>query len=862
MEKYIYSFNEGDKDMRRIMGGKGANLAEMTKIGLPVPSGFTVTTAVCDIFYSNNEIIPDNIVDEIHIAVSELEAMSNKTLGSKENPLLLSVRSGAVASMPGMMDTVLNIGLNDEVVNHLASISSNPRYVYDSYRRFIAMYGDVAENIHRNLFEDELQKYKKEHNIATDQDLTVLDLINIIKIFKTVYAKHAGHEFTQDPHVHLIKVIANVFKSWYNPRAIEYRKINNIGDDIKTAVNVQEMVYGNMNEQSATGVIFSRDPSTGEDKLYGEFLFNAQGEDIVAGVRTPIPIEKLESFMPHLYEELYGYAKKLEKHFTEMQDIEFTIENGKLFVLQTRTGKRSGIASIVIGLDMLKEGLIDEQTLIKRVSANDLKMAMHAQFDPEDLKDAKELWTGLSASPGVASGKIFFTSEELAESDEKHKVLIRLETSADDIVGMKLSDAIVTGRGGMTSHAAVVARGMGKVSVTGCEQIIIDEKGKTITLPDGTTLKEHDEISVDGTNGIVYAGVLKQTETDLHEGFGELLKLVDKYQTKDIKANGETIDDIKVALEYGATGIGLCRTEHMLFEEERLSLFRQLTIDSSNESVIRRLEELHQADFEALFMLLDGKTITVRYLDPPFHEFMPKTTADVDELAKKLGMTSEDVNRKIGNLHEENPMMGNRGSRLLLTNQAILKMQTTAIARALKAVQAKGINPVVEVMIPLISTYNEAVILKQVVDTVLKQENVKLLVGIMIETPRSALIAHHLAPLFDFYSFGTNDLTQYTYGISRDDSNKFMPDYIESKAILTDPFITIDEVGVGTLVKTAVNNARAVKPNLLIGVCGEHAGDADSVEFFTTVAIDYLSASPYRIPIVKLVIAKASLNEE
>lgn len=857
MEKYVYAFNEGNKDMRQILGGKGANLAEMTKLGLPVPSGFTVTTKACDLYYQNNQSLTESIIDQINIALAELETMSGKKLGNINSPLLLSVRSGAANSMPGMMDTVLNVGLTDEVVAHLASISSNPRFVYDSYRRFISMYADVVKHVDKNIFEHALGEYKTTNNITEDQNLTVDDLQNIIKIFKELYVKHVGKPFSNDPKQHLLNVIISVFESWNNDRAIEYRNINNISNDVKTAVNVQEMVYGNFNEQSATGVVFSRNPSTGEDILYGEFLFNAQGEDIVAGVRTPIPIAKLETFMPELYQELYGYAKLLENHYLDMQDMEFTIENGKLYMLQTRNGKRSGLANIVIALDLVKEKLIDKETAINRISVDDINQASHASFDSDALKNAELLFSGLSTSPGVATGQIYFSSHDIEQSSSEHKILVRLETSADDIIGMKLADAIVTGRGGMTSHAAVVARGMGKVSVTGCEQIIINENNKTIILPNGTELKEGDFISVDGTNGVIYQGALPINSSGSHAVLEDLLTLINQFDTMPVMANAETVTDVEHAINNGASGIGLCRTEHMFFEETRLNLLKQLILVNNNtikQEVLTKLKQLHEEDFINLIKITKNLPLTIRYLDPPLHEFIKIAPEDMENVANELNITVKELANRITSLQEFNPMMGNRGARLLLVNQDITIMQTEAIAGAIK--KCADLNPNIEIMIPLITNYNEAITLKKIISNVFTKADLNIKIGIMIETPRAAIIAHHLAPHFDFFSFGTNDLTQLTYGISRDDSNKFMPYYLKNKIFNSDPFITIDEIGVGTLLKTTIINARSVNSKIKLGICGEHAGDPNSIKFLSSLNLNYLSASPYRILNVKLLLAQ------
>ena len=865
MEKYVYAFNEGDLNLRHLLGGKGANLAEMTKLGLPVPSGFTLTTKACDIYYENNHQLPDNILHQIDIALGELEAMSNKKLGDTKHPLLLSVRSGAVNSMPGMMDTVLNIGLNDEVVLALAEISSNPRFVYDSYRRFISMYADVVDQVDKSVFENILTEYKNELNLNSDQELTTENLQELIRKYKIAYEKELNKPFSNNSKDHLIAVILSVFRSWNNPRAITYRNLHHIDDKIKTAVNIQEMVMGNMNEQSATGVVFSRNPSTGEKELYGEFLLNAQGEDIVAGVRTPMPIAKLKTFMPEIYHELKTHAIQLETHFKDMQDMEFTIENGKLFMLQTRNGKRSGIASIKIALDLFAEKLITKKDIINRITIDDINQSLHAAFEVNDISEDKILWRGLAASPGAASGKIYFSSEAIANSKEEHKILVRSETSADDILGMKLADAIVTGRGGMTSHAAVVARGMGKVSVTGCESIIIDEEAKIISLPNGKTLTEGDDISVDGTNGIIYQGILSQSTTTVNDSYYQLIKLLNEFQNIDVVANAETENDLKIAINNGASGVGLCRTEHMFFEEKRLNLFKKLIINKDQiirQKILTDLETLHTSDFVNLFRLLDKLSITIRYLDPPFHEFLPREIEDINKLAEELNIQSHELIEQIEKLKEVNPMMGERGAHLLVNNPDILVMQTKAIAKAIKLVNQEGIKPQVKVMLPLVSIYEEAIALKKIITDTLNIENIKLPIGIMIETPRAAIIAHQVSPLFDFFSFGTNDLTQLTYGISRDDANRFLPTYLENNLMVNDPFINIDQVGVGTLIKTAINNGRKFNRELKVSVCGEHAGDPISFEFFKTLNIDALSCSAYRIPLIKLMVAKNYLSKE
>ena len=874
MMKYVYMFTEGNKDMREVLGGKGANLAEMTHIGLPVPRGFTVTTEACNKYYDDNEVLNDEIISQIKEKIDELESVTGKKLGDATNPLLVSVRSGARASMPGMMDTVLNLGMNDEVAEGFSKVTSNPRFVYDSYRRFIQMFADVVKGFPKSSFERLFDKIKEEKNIEYDTDLTAEDLKEVIEIYKGEYEKFAKTSFPQDPEEQLIEAVKAVFRSWNNDRAITYRRLNDIPSAWGTAVNVQEMVYGNKGETSGTGVAFTRNPATGENKLYGEYLMNAQGEDVVAGIRTPKSIETLKEVMPECYEEFNKICKILEDHYRDMQDMEFTIEDGKLFMLQTRNGKRTAKAALKIAVDLVNEGMITKEEALLKIEPKQLDQLLHPNFDDESLKAAKVIATGLAASPGAATGKLCFTAEDVIKmhnAGEKDLILARLETSPEDIEGMNLAHGILTVRGGMTSHAAVVARGMGTCCVSGCGSIIVDEETKTLTAPDGTVYKEGDYISLDGSTGNVYGEKIKTVEPDISGDFETIMNWADEVRKLQIRTNADTPRDALQARKFGAEGIGLCRTEHMFFEEERIFNFRRMiTADSERvrEEALEKILPYQRDDFEGLFRAMDGYTVTIRFLDPPLHEFLPHTEEEIIPLAKSLGMTTEALKNRVESLKEFNPMMGHRGCRLAVTYPEIARMQTRAVIEAVINVQKEGKTVIPEIMIPLIGTANELKYVKNIVVTtaekIIKETGiaVKYEVGTMIEIPRAALIADEIAKEAEFFSFGTNDLTQMTFGFSRDDASKFLNDYYKKKILEQDPFATIDQEGVGKLVAMAAELGRKTRPSLHLGICGEHGGDPKSIEFCHKVGLDYVSCSPYRVPVARLAAAIAAINSK
>ena len=874
MMKYVYMFTEGNKDMREVLGGKGANLAEMTHIGLPVPRGFTVTTEACNKYYEDNEVLNDEIISQIKEKIDELESVTGKKLGDATNPLLVSVRSGARASMPGMMDTVLNLGMNDEVAEGFSKVTSNPRFVYDSYRRFIQMFADVVKGYPKSSFERLFDKIKEEKNIEYDTDLTAEDLKEVIEIYKGEYEKFAKTSFPQDPEEQLIEAVKAVFRSWNNDRAITYRRLNDIPSAWGTAVNVQEMVYGNKGETSGTGVAFTRNPATGENKLYGEYLMNAQGEDVVAGIRTPKSIETLKEVMPECYEEFNRICKILEDHYRDMQDMEFTIEDGKLFMLQTRNGKRTAKAALKIAVDLVNEGMITKEEALLKIEPKQLDQLLHPNFDNESLKAAKVIATGLAASPGAATGKLCFTAEDVIKmhnSGEQDLILARLETSPEDIEGMNLAHGILTVRGGMTSHAAVVARGMGTCCVSGCGSIIVDEETKTLTAPDGTVYKEGDYISLDGSTGNVYGEKIKTVEPDISGDFETIMNWADEVRKLQIRTNADTPRDALQARKFGAEGIGLCRTEHMFFEEERIFNFRRMiTADSEKvrEEALEKILPYQRDDFEGLFRAMDGYTVTIRFLDPPLHEFLPHTEEEIIPLAKSLGMTPEALKNRVESLKEFNPMMGHRGCRLAVTYPEIARMQTRAVIEAAINVQKEGKTVIPEIMIPLIGTANELKYVKNIVVTtaekIIKEAgvDVKYEVGTMIEIPRAALIADEIAKEAEFFSFGTNDLTQMTFGFSRDDASKFLNDYYKKKILEQDPFATIDQEGVGKLVAMAAELGRKTRPSLHLGICGEHGGDPKSIEFCHKVGLDYVSCSPYRVPVARLAAAIAAINNK
>ncbi|MDD6264003.1 MAG: pyruvate, phosphate dikinase [bacterium] len=874
MMKYVYMFTEGNKDMREILGGKGANLAEMTHIGLPVPRGFTVTTEACNKYYEDKEVLNDEIISQIKEKVTELEEVTGKKLGDATNPLLVSVRSGARASMPGMMDTVLNLGMNDEVAEGFSKVTSNPRFVYDSYRRFIQMFADVVKGYPKSSFERLFDKIKEEKNVEYDTDLTAEDLKEVIEIYKGEYEKFAKTSFPQDPEEQLIEAVKAVFRSWNNDRAITYRRLNDIPSAWGTAVNVQEMVYGNKGETSGTGVAFTRNPATGENKLYGEYLMNAQGEDVVAGIRTPKSIETLKEVMPECYEEFNRICKILEDHYRDMQDMEFTIEDGKLFMLQTRNGKRTAKAALKIAVDLVNEGMITKEEALLKIEPKQLDQLLHPNFDDESLKVAKVIATGLAASPGAATGKLCFTAEDVIKmhnAGEKDLILARLETSPEDIEGMNLAHGILTVRGGMTSHAAVVARGMGTCCVSGCGSIIVDEQTKTLTAPDGTVYKEGDYISLDGATGNVYGEKIKTVEPDISGDFETIMNWADEVRKLQIRTNADTPRDALQARKFGAEGIGLCRTEHMFFEEERIFNFRRMiTADSEKvrEEALEKILPYQRDDFEGLFRAMDGYTVTIRFLDPPLHEFLPHTEEEIIPLAKSLGMTTEALKNRVESLKEFNPMMGHRGCRLAITYPEIARMQTRAVIEAAINVKKEGKTVIPEIMIPLIGTVNELKYVKNIVvktaEEIIKETGVDLKyeVGTMIEIPRAALTADEIAKEAEFFSFGTNDLTQMTFGFSRDDASKFLNDYYKKKILEQDPFATIDQEGVGKLVAMAAELGRKTRPSIHLGICGEHGGDPKSIEFCHKIGLDYVSCSPYRVPVARLAAAIAAINNK
>ena len=874
MMKYVYMFTEGNKDMREILGGKGANLAEMTHIGLPVPRGFTVTTEACNKYYEDKEVLNDEIISQIKEKVTELEEVTGKKLGDATNPLLVSVRSGARASMPGMMDTVLNLGMNDEVAEGFSKVTSNPRFVYDSYRRFIQMFADVVKGYPKSSFERLFDKIKEEKNVEYDTDLTAEDLKEVIEIYKGEYEKFAKTSFPQDPEEQLIEAVKAVFRSWNNDRAITYRRLNDIPSAWGTAVNVQEMVYGNKGETSGTGVAFTRNPATGENKLYGEYLMNAQGEDVVAGIRTPKSIETLKEVMPECYEEFNRICKILEDHYRDMQDMEFTIEDGKLFMLQTRNGKRTAKAALKIAVDLVNEGMITKEEALLKIEPKQLDQLLHPNFDDESLKAAKVIATGLAASPGAATGKLCFTAEDVIKmhnAGEKDLILARLETSPEDIEGMNLAHGILTVRGGMTSHAAVVARGMGTCCVSGCGSIIVDEQTKTLTAPDGTVYKEGDYISLDGSTGNVYGEKIKTVEPDISGDFETIMNWADEVRKLQIRTNADTPRDALQARKFGAEGIGLCRTEHMFFEEERIFNFRRMiTADSEKvrEEALEKILPYQRDDFEGLFRAMDGYTVTIRFLDPPLHEFLPHTEEEIIPLAQSLGMTPEALKNRVESLKEFNPMMGHRGCRLAVTYPEIARMQTRAVIEAAINVKKEGKTVIPEIMIPLIGTVNELKYVKNIVvktaEEIIKETGVDLKyeVGTMIEIPRAALTADEIAKEAEFFSFGTNDLTQMTFGFSRDDASKFLNDYYKKKILEQDPFATIDQEGVGKLVAMAAELGRKTRPSIHLGICGEHGGDPKSIEFCHKIGLDYVSCSPYRVPVARLAAAIAAINNK
>ena len=872
--KYVYLFTEGSKDMRNLLGGKGANLAEMTNIGLPVPRGFTVTTEACTSYYDNNRELSDEIMQQIDEKIEELEKITGKTLGDRKNPLLVSVRSGARASMPGMMDTILNLGMNDDVAVGFSEVTNNKRFVYDSYRRFIQMFADVVMEFPKSSFERKFDEIKKEKGVELDTELTAEDLEEVVKIYKEEYMRLAGSEFPQDPKEQLMAAVKAVFRSWMNDRAITYRRLNDIPSSWGTAVNVQEMVYGNRGETSGTGVAFTRNPATGENHLFGEYLMNAQGEDVVAGIRTPQSIDTLKEVMPECYEEFQKICKTLENHYKDMQDMEFTIEDGKLFMLQTRNGKRTATAALKIAVDMVEEGMITKEEALLKVDPKQLDQLLHPMFDEESLKKAECVTEGLAASPGAATGKIAFTAEDVIRmhnDGEKDIILVRLETSPEDIEGMNLAHGVLTLRGGMTSHAAVVARGMGTCCVSGCGDLVIDEEAKTLTLKDGRILKEGDYISLDGSTGKVYAEQVKTVDASITGNFETFMDWADEYRVLEVRANADTPRDAAQARKFGAEGIGLCRTEHMFFDEERIFNFRKMitALDvESREAALEKILPYQREDFEGLFKAMDGKCVIIRFLDPPLHEFLPKTEEEMRPLAESLGITYETLKNKVDSLKEFNPMMGHRGCRLAVTYPEIARMQTRAVIEAAINVQKEGVTIHPEIMIPLVGAVKELQYVKKiVVDTakeVMDQAGVTVdyKVGTMIEIPRAALLADKIAEEAEFFSFGTNDLTQMTFGYSRDDASKFLTDYYQKGILDQDPFASIDQEGVGKLIEIAATLGREARPDLELGICGEHGGDPKSIDFCHRVGLNYVSCSPFRVPVARLAAAQAAINNK
>ena len=872
--KYVYSFKEGNKDMRELLGGKGANLAEMTGIGLPVPRGFTVTTEACTKYYDDGKMISEEIVNQIYEKLEELENVSGKKMGDAQNPLLVSVRSGARASMPGMMDTVLNLGMNDEVAKGFAEVTQNPRFVYDSYRRFIQMFSDVVMGFPKSSFERLFDKIKEEKHVEFDTELTAEDLMEVVEIYKGEYEKHAGVAFPQDPKEQLLEAVKAVFRSWNNDRAITYRRLNDIPGSWGTAVNVQEMVYGNRGETSGTGVAFTRNPATGEKKLFGEYLMNAQGEDVVAGIRTPQSIDTLKEVMPECYDEFVKICDILENHYKDMQDMEFTIEDGHLFMLQTRNGKRTAAAALKIAVDLVNEGMITKEEALLKVEPKQLDQLLHPMFDTESLKAGTVIAKGLAASPGAATGKIYFTAEDVMaahEAGEKDLLLVRLETSPEDIEGMNLAHGILTIRGGMTSHAAVVARGMGTCCVSGCGELKIDEEAKTVATPDGKVYHEGDWMSLDGTTGNVYGEQIKTVDPEISGDFGTFMGWADEVRTLKVRTNADSPRDAQVARKYGAEGIGLCRTEHMFFEAERIFNFRRMITAETVEAREEALEKIlpyQRDDFEGLFRAMEGYGVTIRFLDPPLHEFLPHTDEEIKPLAESLGITFEALKARVEGLKEFNPMMGHRGCRLAVTYPEIARMQTRAVIEAAIKVNKDGIAVTPEIMIPLVGDIKELQYVKNVVvetaDKLIAESGIEMNyhVGTMIEIPRAALTADKIAEEAEFFSFGTNDLTQMTYGFSRDDAAKFLSDYYAKQIFESDPFARVDQTGVGELMKIAVEKGRATRPDIKLGICGEHGGDPSSVEFCHELGLTYVSCSPFRVPIARLAAAQAAVKNK
>ncbi len=872
-KKYVYLFNEGNAGMKNLLGGKGANLAEMTNLGMPVPQGFTVSTEACTQYYVDGQKLNESIMSQINKALSDLENKTGKKFGSNVNPLLVSVRSGARASMPGMMDTILNLGLNDQTVEVIAKLTKNERFAYDSYRRFIQMFSDVVMDLEKRKFEDILDEEKEIRGVKFDTDLTASDLKALVVKYKALYLKELGGEFPQDPKVQLMESITAVFRSWNNARAIVYRRLNDIPSSWGTAVNVQSMVFGNMGETSGTGVAFTRNPATGEKLIFGEYLINAQGEDVVAGIRTPQPISKLKEDLPECYDEFMSIAGELEKHYKDMQDMEFTIEQGKLYFLQTRNGKRTAEAGLKIAVEMVEEGLITKEEALLKVDPKQLDSLLHPAFDQEELDKAIVIAKGLPASPGAACGKIYFTAADCKSQHEKGDkvILVRLETSPEDIEGMVAAEGILTARGGMTSHAAVVARGMGTCCVAGCGELNINEKKGKFEVG-GKTYHEGDYISLDGSTGNVYAGAIKTVEPEISGYFGTFMSWADEVRSLRVRTNADTPKDAAQAVRFGAEGIGLCRTEHMFFDEERIAVVREMILSETEEQRRRALEKLlpmQKVDFIGIYEAMEHRPVTIRFLDPPLHEFLPTDDEDIHALADDMGVTFEHLKNTVASLHEFNPMMGHRGCRLTVSYPEIAEMQTRAVIEAaIEVSKNKGWDVVPEIMIPLVGEIKELKYVKDVVvrvaDDIIKKSgsNLKYLVGTMIEIPRACLTADEIAEEAEFFSFGTNDLTQMTFGFSRDDAGKFLADYYDKKIYDFDPFVKLDQVGVGKLVKMSVELGRKTRPDIKLGICGEHGGDPSSVEFFHNIGLAYVSCSPFRVPVARLAAAQAQIKNK
>ncbi len=872
VKKYVYAFNEGNKNMKETLGGKGANLAEMTKIGLPVPFGFTISTEACDNYYKANKKIAEPIKQQIWEKLSELERSMGKRLGDRYDPLLVSVRSGAASSMPGMMDTILNLGLNDETVEGLKQKTRNARFAYDSYRRFIQMFGDVVMGANYDRFEEVLHEIKEERGKKFDYELDEQDLKKIIEQYKTIIREETGKMFPTDTKQQLLMAVEAVFRSWNNDRANTYRRLNNIFGLLGTAVNVQAMVFGNMGEDSGTGVCFTRNPSTGENIFYGEFLMNAQGEDVVAGIRTPEPIEKLDRYMPQVYHQLVEIRKKLENHYRDMQDIEFTIERGKLYILQTRNGKRTGAAAVRIAVELAKSSMLTRDEALLKIEPESLNQLLHKQLDPKSKRNKEVITRGLPASPGAAVGKIVFTAEQAHDKAQEGEkvILVRTETSPEDIEGMHAAQGVLTARGGMTSHAAVVARGMGKCCVAGCSDALVSEKERVMEIK-GKIFREGDVITLDGSTGEVFAGAVDLVEPELSGNFGVVMQWADEARKLQIRTNADTPTDAGVARKFGAEGIGLCRTEHMFFEESRIKAVREMILAETKEGRQRALAKIlpmQRSDFKELFEIMEDKPVTIRYLDPPLHEFLPKEARDIQELARDMNISVDKLKKKIDELHEFNPMLGHRGCRLGITFPEISEMQSRAVFEAAAEIIKEGKMIIPEIMIPLVGNIKEFEHQKAIVDQtaalVMKEKNVKIeyKVGTMIEVPRGALTADKLARQAEFFSFGTNDLTQMTCGFSRDDSGKFLVDYLKLGIYQRDPFQTLDQEGVGEIMRIAINKARPIRPNIKLGICGEHGGDPATIEFCHKIGLTYVSCSPFRVPIARLAAAHAAIKQK